>query len=177
MYGLTDGTITDNSGQQNAPTTLTLYVYGTPAVFGGEIKDGDQEQQIGINIGTPDLSANYGGSAAGAYGTAVAKGLLFTLTGNIALTGGTAFDGIIQIGDGENNGSIQGSVSIGWHGTATRDDENGGELIFDVVGSSPKAFNGSIVSNQFNGGAVREDRQRDAGSSTTMLALTQITTG
>lgn len=153
-----NGTITDstdNSEQQNPPTMLAVYVDGTPPVFDGEIKDGDSKQQVALYVGTPDFAAWY--TTAENAGTAVDKGLLFTLNGSIISSGGTYFDGIMEIGDGENNGSIQGLVSVGWHGAGGDvDDEGGGELVFDVAGSASteEAFNGSIVSALPDAGAV-----------------------
>ncbi len=114
-----NGTITDSS-DKGATTTLDVHMAGaSPCLFAGVIEDGpvsgSQPQKVGLSLDW--------------------EGLL-TLTGHNTYSGGTEiWDGWVQVGDGNTNGSmITGPVA---------DDTTGG-LIFDVAAQDTETFNGVI---------------------------------
>ncbi len=105
-----------------------MLVGGTPAVFGGTIENGDNEQAIQLLVDTPFYSS-------GSYNP---PGFLFTLAGSISSSGGATFDGVVQVGDGKTNGSISGPVFFTGYTYA------GGapftEMVFDVANGATEAF-------------------------------------
>ena len=69
------------------------------------------------------------------------EGLLMTLTGDNAYTGGTYTVGGLQIGNGISNGSIKGRIDMGGGGAD--------DLVFNVAAGT-ETFNGQIA----NGSSV-----------------------
>ncbi|MGO9114272.1 MAG: autotransporter-associated beta strand repeat-containing protein [Thermoguttaceae bacterium] len=132
--GSLSGTITDNSApsQENpGPTVLTVDVATDPGVFGGLIEDGVKGMKL-------NLTVECAGSG---------EGVLLTITGQNTYTGGTVFDGGLQIGDGTTNGSIVGQVDVGLPGQSELADG----IIFDVAAGT-ETFNGSLlVNNNYDG--------------------------
>ena len=134
--GEPNGIITNNNSG-NITTTLTVYVGGTPGVFAGKITDGAGElESVALNMTVQAVTAEVPG-----------EGLLMTLTGGNAYTGGTSTVGALQIGDGISNGSIEGLVSLYNNGEAD-------DLVFDVAAGT-EVFDGEISSSTDGGSLLK----------------------
>ena len=130
--GLQSGTITDNSIPTGIPTVLSVVVVNNPGVFGGVIEDGDQKTKVGLDV---EINGQ-------------AEGLLLTRTGQNTYTGGSAFNGGLQIGDGTHNGSITGDVDIGpspYFRMLYAYAADG--IVFDVAAGTTETFNGTLADN------------------------------